>query len=183
VANLLQTEAWSVPALGGERTDSIVCALPLYHIFALTACAMWGTRVGALNILIPNPRDIGGFIKELAKYKFNMLPAVNTLYNALLNHPDFAKLDFSGLKICNGGGMAVQQAVNDRWLKVTGVPSSKATACPRLRRWPPATVPTARRLPAPSACRCRRPILPSSMTTARKCRWASRAKSRSAVRR
>jgi long-chain acyl-CoA synthetase len=74
---------------------TIVCALPLYHIFALTACAMWGTRVGALNILIPNPRDIGGFIKELAKYKFNMLPAVNTLYNALLNHPDFAKLDFS----------------------------------------------------------------------------------------
>jgi long-chain acyl-CoA synthetase len=82
---------------------------------------MWGTRVGALNILIPNPRDIGGFIKELAKYKFNMLPAVNTLYNALLNHPQFAHLDFSALKICNGGGMAVQRAVNDRWLKATGV--------------------------------------------------------------
>jgi long-chain acyl-CoA synthetase len=122
VANLLQSEAWSKPALGesGEQT-TIVCALPLYHIFALTACAMWGTRVGALNILIPNPRDIGGFVKELAKYKFNMFPAVNTLYNALLNHPDFAHLDFSALKICNGGGMAVQQAVNDRWLKVTGV--------------------------------------------------------------
>ncbi|TFW26640.1 long-chain-fatty-acid--CoA ligase [Duganella callida] len=122
VANLLQSEAWSHPALGGsDEQISIVCALPLYHIFALTCCAMWGTRVGALNILIPNPRDIGGFIKELAKYKFNMLPAVNTLYNALLNHPDFAHLDFSGLKICNGGGMAVQQAVNDRWLKATGV--------------------------------------------------------------
>ncbi|NVM80159.1 long-chain acyl-CoA synthetase [Duganella sp. SG902] len=122
VANLLQSEAWSQPALGGSSEQvTIVCALPLYHIFALTACAMWGTRVGALNILIPNPRDIGGFIKELAKYKFNMLPAVNTLYNALLNHPDFAHLDFSALKICNGGGMAVQQAVNDRWLKVTGV--------------------------------------------------------------
>ena len=122
VANLLQSEAWSEPALGhsGEQV-TIVCALPLYHIFALTACAMWGTRVGALNILIPNPRDIGGFVKELAKYKFNMFPAVNTLYNALLNHPDFAHLDFSALKICNGGGMAVQQAVNDRWLKVTGV--------------------------------------------------------------
>jgi long-chain acyl-CoA synthetase len=122
VANLLQSEAWSHPALGGSSEQVvIVCALPLYHIFALTCCAMWGTRVGALNILIPNPRDIGGFIKELAKYKFNMFPAVNTLYNALLNHPEFAKLDFSGLKICNGGGMAVQQAVNDRWLKATGV--------------------------------------------------------------
>ncbi|WP_373989396.1 long-chain-fatty-acid--CoA ligase [Duganella sp. BuS-21] len=122
VANLLQTELWSKPALGASTEQvTIVCALPLYHIFALTACAMWGTRVGALNILIPNPRDIGGFIKELAKYKFNMLPAVNTLYNALLNHAEFAHLDFSALKICNGGGMAVQQAVNDRWLKVTGV--------------------------------------------------------------
>jgi long-chain acyl-CoA synthetase len=122
VANLLQSEAWSEPALGKDAEQTtIVCALPLYHIFALTCCAMWGTRVGALNILIPNPRDIGGFIKELSKYRFNMLPAVNTLYNALLNHPQFGSLDFSGLKICNGGGMAVQQAVNDKWLKVTGV--------------------------------------------------------------
>ncbi len=122
VANLLQTEAWSAPALGAMQEQiTIVCALPLYHIFALTACAMWGTRVGALNILIPNPRDIGGFIKELHKYKFHMLPAVNTLYNALVNHPAFGSLDFSALKICNGGGMAVQQAVNDKWLKVTGV--------------------------------------------------------------
>ncbi|RFP11171.1 MULTISPECIES: long-chain-fatty-acid--CoA ligase [unclassified Duganella] len=122
VANLLQNEAWSKPALGNVSEQiTIVCALPLYHIFALTCCAMWGTRVGALNILIPNPRDIGGFIKELSKYKFNMLPAVNTLYNALLNHPSFGNLDFSALKICNGGGMAVQQAVNDKWLKVTGV--------------------------------------------------------------
>ncbi|NRR33986.1 long-chain fatty acid--CoA ligase [Oxalobacteraceae bacterium] len=125
IANVLQSEAWSAPALGSTTASSeqlsIVCALPLYHIFALTACAMWGIRVGALNILIPNPRDIGGFIKELGKYKFNMLPAVNTLYNAMLNHPDFAHLDFSGLKIANGGGMAVQQAVNDKWLKATGV--------------------------------------------------------------
>ncbi|MES2150885.1 MAG: long-chain fatty acid--CoA ligase [Pseudomonadota bacterium] len=123
IANVLQSEAWSQPALVREpvvEQITIVCALPLYHIFALTACAMWGTRVGALNILIPNPRDIGGFIKELAKYKINMLPAVNTLYNALLNHPDFSKIDFSGLKISNGGGMAVQQAVNDKWMKATG---------------------------------------------------------------
>ncbi|KAB8065458.1 long-chain fatty acid--CoA ligase [Janthinobacterium violaceinigrum] len=123
IANVLQSEAWSGAALDQNSKEQliIVCALPLYHIFALTACAMWGTRVGALNILIPNPRDIPGLIKELGKYKFNLLPAVNTLYNALVNHPDFAKLDFSGLKIANGGGMAVQQAVNDKWLQVTGV--------------------------------------------------------------
>lgn len=123
IANVLQSEAWSGAALDQNSQEQliIVCALPLYHIFALTACAMWGTRVGALNILIPNPRDIPGLIKELGKYKFNLLPAVNTLYNALVNHPDFAKLDFSGLKIANGGGMAVQQAVNDKWLQVTGV--------------------------------------------------------------
>ena len=125
IANVLQTEAWSAPAMGGDPSANqltIVCALPLYHIFALTACAMWGMRVGALNLLIANPRDIGGFIKELSKYKINMLPAVNTLYNALVNHPQFGTLDFSELKICNGGGMAVQQAVNDKWLQATGKP-------------------------------------------------------------
>ena len=123
IANVLQTEAWSKPAMAEPPVvefPTIVCALPLYHIFALTACAMWGMRVGALNILIPNPRDIPGFIKELGKYKINMLPAVNTLYNALVNHPDFASLDLSGLKISNGGGMAVQKPVNDKWKQVTG---------------------------------------------------------------
>jgi long-chain acyl-CoA synthetase len=123
IANVLQSEAWSAPALdeaGGEPL-TIVCALPLYHIFALTACAMWGMRMGALNVLIVNPRDIPGFVKELAKYRFNMLPAVNTLYNALVNNPDFAHLDFSGLRICNGGGMAVQKAVADKWRDITGV--------------------------------------------------------------
>lgn len=124
IANVLQSEAWSMPALNKApvvEQITIVCALPLYHIFALTACAMWGMRVGAMNLLIPNPRDIGGFIKELRKYQVNMLPAVNTLYNALVNHPDFGAVDFSALKICNGGGMAVQQAVNDKWRAITGV--------------------------------------------------------------
>jgi long-chain acyl-CoA synthetase len=123
IANVLQTEAWAEPAMSQPPVvefPTIVCALPLYHIFALTACALWGMRAGAMNILIPNPRDIPGFIKELAKYKINMLPAVNTLYNALVNHPDFASLDFSQLKTANGGGMAVQQAVNDKWKQVTG---------------------------------------------------------------
>ncbi|MGZ8358821.1 MAG: AMP-binding protein, partial [Telluria sp.] len=90
------------------------------HIYSLTVCALMGMRLGGLNVLIPNPRDIPGFVKELAKYKINIFPAVNTLYNALLNNPDFAKLDFSSYKVCNGGGMAVQKAVADKWLKVTG---------------------------------------------------------------
>jgi long-chain acyl-CoA synthetase len=120
---LLQNEAWLQPAMDkAPKVDALtfVCALPLYHIFALTVCCLMGTRLGGRNILIPNPRDIPGLVKELRKYKFNMLPAVNTLYNALLNHPDFARLDFSALKLCNGGGMAVQKAVNDRWRAVTG---------------------------------------------------------------
>lgn len=123
IANLMQNEAWLQPAIDKPpkvEALTFVCALPLYHIFALTVCCLMGTRLGGLNILIPNPRDIPGLVKELAKYKFNMLPAVNTLYNALLNNPDFAKLDFSALKLCNGGGMAVQKAVNDRWRALTG---------------------------------------------------------------
>ncbi len=123
IANLLQNEAWLQPAMDKPpKVDALtfVCALPLYHIFALTVCCLMGTRLGGMNILIPNPRDIPGLVKELSKYQFNMLPAVNTLYNALLNNPDFAKLDFSALKLCNGGGMAVQKAVNDRWRAVTG---------------------------------------------------------------
>ncbi|ASU37645.1 long-chain fatty acid--CoA ligase [Herbaspirillum sp. meg3] len=123
VANVLQAEEWLMPALKqGAKLDQLVfiCALPLYHIFALTVCNMLGTREGALNVLIPNPRDIPGFIKELGKYKVNTFPAVNTLYNALLNHPDFAKLDFSGYRCCVGGGMAVQKSVADKWKKVTG---------------------------------------------------------------
>jgi long-chain acyl-CoA synthetase len=123
IANVLQSEAWSLPSMSQPPVvefPTIVCALPLYHIFALTACALWGMRVGALNILIPNPRDIPGFVKELAKYKINMLPAVNTLYNALVNYPAFRHIDFSGLKVSNGGGMAVQKAVDDKWHAITG---------------------------------------------------------------
>jgi long-chain acyl-CoA synthetase len=125
VGNLLASEAWMQPGMkrkpiSGQLT--IVCALPLYHVFAFIVCSLLGTRVGALNILIPNPRDIPGLIKELAKYKINVFPAVNTLYNALVNNPEFAKLDFSQLVICNGGGMAVQEAVAKKWLAVTGCP-------------------------------------------------------------
>jgi len=125
IANVLQNEAWLQPALKkGKQADrmTIVTALPLYHIFALTVCCLLGMRIGGMCLLIPNPRDIPGFVKELAKYKFHMLPAVNTLYNGLLNNPEFAKLDFSWLKAANGGGMAVQRAVAERFFKLTGCP-------------------------------------------------------------
>jgi len=123
VANVLQNDAWLQPALAMEpKVDQImvVCALPLYHIFALTACYLLAVRAGGCNLLIPNPRDIAGFIKELMKYQVNSFPAVNTLYNGLMHHPDFRKVDFSKLKISNGGGMAVQRPVADQWKKLTG---------------------------------------------------------------
>ncbi|MFT5534479.1 MAG: long-chain acyl-CoA synthetase [Burkholderiaceae bacterium] len=125
IANVLQSEAWAQPALNREpkiEALTIVCALPLYHIFALTSCCLMGTRLGGMNILIPNPRDMPGFVKTLMKFKINMLPAVNTLYNGLLNNAEFAAVDFSMLKVCNGGGMAVQKAVADKWFKLTGCP-------------------------------------------------------------
>jgi long-chain acyl-CoA synthetase len=128
VANVLQLEAWVKPALNDTSRGPVpeqlvyVCALPLYHVFALTVNCLGGIRLGSLNVLIANPRDIPGFVKELAKYKFNVVPGVNTLYNALAENPEFQKLDFSSLRISNGGGMAVQQAVTEKWLKLSVVP-------------------------------------------------------------
>jgi long-chain acyl-CoA synthetase len=128
VANVLQMEAWIVPALQDTSRGPVpsqfvyICALPLYHVFALVVNCLFGMRIGTLNVLITNPRDIGGFVKELAKYKFNVLPGVNTLYNALLESEEFRKLDFSSLRVANGGGMAVQRATSEKWLALTGVP-------------------------------------------------------------
>ncbi len=123
LANVLQDDAWLQPALAAPPyVDQlfIVCALPLYHIFALTACFLLAMRAGGVNLLIPNPRDMPGFIKELMKYQVNSLPAVNTLYNGLLHSPGFDKVDFSKLKISVGGGMAVQRPVAEQWKKLTG---------------------------------------------------------------
>ena len=122
VANMLQVEAWMQPAIDthSETQNNFVCALPLYHIFALTVCNMIGMRTGSCNLLIPNPRDIPGFVKELSTFKFNVFPCLNTLFNALANNPEFAKLDFSSLKISLGGGMATQRPVAERWVALTG---------------------------------------------------------------
>ncbi|MFM0472349.1 long-chain fatty acid--CoA ligase [Paraburkholderia strydomiana] len=125
IANVLQSEIWLNP-VRTDRTDIeqfiTVVALPLYHVFALTVCGLLTIRTGGLGVLIPNPRDIPGMIKALQGYAITTIPAVNTLYNALLNNPDFHKLDFSKLIAANGGGMAVQEAVAKRWFENTHTP-------------------------------------------------------------
>src|ERR1700739_1994421 len=128
LANVLQNHAWLQPVLvQPAHVDQlfIVCALPLYHVFALTACFLLAMRAGGVNLLIPNPRDMAGFIKELMKYQVNSFPAVNTLYNGLLHSPGFDKVDFSKLKASSGGGRATQRAVAEAWLKPTGCPLSE----------------------------------------------------------
>src|SRR6478609_4393371 len=125
VANVLQSEAFNQPVMdkvpAGEQPTG-VCALPLYHIFAFTVGMMLSMRTGGKLILIPNPRDLAGTLKELSKHRFHSFPAVNTLFNGLANHPDFGKVDWSHLKVSVGGGMAVQGAVAKLWLDKTGCP-------------------------------------------------------------
>jgi len=125
VANVLQSEAWYQPALkkvpAGEQVVTI-CALPLYHIFGFNTNMMLSLRIGGCNILIANPRDLPAVLKDLARERFHSLPAVNTLFNALANHPDFDTVDWSHLVISVGGGMAVQQATARLWLEKTGCP-------------------------------------------------------------
>ncbi|MCU0988379.1 MAG: AMP-binding protein [Xanthomonadales bacterium] len=126
VANMLQSKAWMAAAGVGEDIETVIGALPLYHIFALTANCLVYMAIGGINVLITNPRDMEGFIRELKKVPFTFIPGVNTLFNALLNTPGFAELDFSTLKGALGGGMAVQRAVAERWKKVTGTPLIEA---------------------------------------------------------
>jgi long-chain acyl-CoA synthetase len=120
IANMLQAEAWTTADLI-SGTEIFITALPLYHVFALTANAMFALKMGAKNVLITNPRDMPAFIKDLAHEPFTFITGVNTLYNALLNQPDIGKVDFSRLKIALGGGMAVQKSVAERWKALTGV--------------------------------------------------------------
>lgn len=123
LANVAQNAVWVETAFikKPRPTDLVyVCPLPLYHIYALTVNALMGMQQGAHNVLIPNPRDIPGFVKELQKFKVNIFPGLNTLFNALMNNEDFRKLDFKPLMLTFAGGMAAQRAVADRWQKLTG---------------------------------------------------------------
>lgn len=125
IANLLASEAWMQAGLKRKQTSgqlTIVCALPLYHVFAFITCGLLGLRTGARNLLIANPRDLPQMIKTLKSYRIHIFPAVNTLFNGLLNQRTFASLDFSELAISNGGGTAIQETVAARWLEATGCP-------------------------------------------------------------
>lgn len=126
IANMLQAGAWIGTELVKPGEEVIITALPLYHIFSLTANGLVFARLGGLNWLITNPRDMPGFVKELKKSGFTALTGVNTLFNGLLNTPGFADLDFSRLHLTLGGGMAVQRAVAERWKKVTGCTLAEA---------------------------------------------------------
>ena len=119
VANVMQLEAWCAPELAGTDDSTIVGALPLYHIFALSQ-ALFFMKTGGRNLLIANPRDFAGFVRDLEQHGFTFFSGVNTLFNALLHTPGFDRLDFSRLRVSLGGGMAVQKAVAERWKQVTG---------------------------------------------------------------
>ena len=121
LANMQQISAWMKPKLK-EREEIVITALPLYHIFALTVNCLSMLKIGAHNVLITNPRDMPAFCKEMSKHRFTVFLGVNTLFNGLLNNEAFRKLDFSGLKVSVGGGMAVQKAVAEKWESVTGCP-------------------------------------------------------------
>ncbi len=123
LSNVAQLSIWIEDAYTVKpkpENQVFVCALPLYHIFALTVNGLMGMEQGALNVLIPNPRDIPALVKELRGRQFNIFPGLNTLFNALLNNEEFRTLDFSGLALSLGGGMAVQKSVADRWKSLTG---------------------------------------------------------------
>ena len=119
IANMLQASAW-IKSLVDDKHEIIITALPLYHIFSLTANCLTFMKHGWMNYLITNPRDINGFVKEIKNIKFAAITGVNTLFNGLLNHPDFKNVDFSKLILTLGGGMSVQHSVAQRWKEVTG---------------------------------------------------------------
>ncbi len=125
LSNKQQIALWLEAAFAGQSKPEVlnfVCALPLYHIFALTVNSLMGIALGGHNLLIANPRDIPAFIKELQSFKAHVFPGLNTLFNAMMNNPDFKKIDFSSLMLVLGGGMAIQRPVAERWLEMTGRP-------------------------------------------------------------
>ncbi len=126
LANVQQAYAWLKPGLRPDGAELVVTALPLYHIFALTANCLTFLKIGGSNVLVVNPRDIPGLVKELSQHKFSCFTGVNTLFNALLNDPGFARIDFTSLRVTLGGGMAVQKAVAEKWKQVTGRPLIEA---------------------------------------------------------
>ena len=187
VANILQSEAWYQPALKkippGEQIVT-VCALPLYHIFGFNTNMMLSMRMGGCNILIPNPRDIPAVLKELSTQAFHSFPAVNTLFNALANHPDFGTVDWRHLKISVGGGMAVQSATAKAWLDKTGCPIVEGYGLSETEpvgHLQPGRQHGLQRQHRPADAQHRADAC--STTTATRCRWAAPARSRSAVRR
>jgi long-chain acyl-CoA synthetase len=123
IANIEMNYAWMLPQMNKIKNNIIITALPLYHIYSLTVNALSALKSGYLNVLITNPRDMKAFIKDLKKYQFSIITGLNTLYNGLLNQPEFATCDFSDLKITSAGGMALQNAVAERWQKATGCPA------------------------------------------------------------
>ena len=126
IANVIQCRLWLFGFQDDNKGDCIIAALPLYHIFALTACTFVYVTMGAKVVLVTNPRDVPAFVRTLAEHQFTVLPGVNTLFTALLNHEDFAKLDFSSLRYGLGGGMAVQRVTAEEWFRVTGKPMVEA---------------------------------------------------------
>lgn len=125
LSNVMQAQAW-FSGLLSKGKEVIVTALPLYHIFSLTANCFFMMRIGGFNLLVTNPRDLDFFIKDISRFKFTAFTGVNTLFNALLKHPQFKKLDFSSVHLVLGGGMAVQKSVADKWQIKTGVPIAEA---------------------------------------------------------
>ena len=181
VANALQAQAWYQPVLKnvpeGQQIIGI-CALPLYHIFAFTASLILTLRIGGKTVLIPNPRDMKATLRELARHKFHQLPAVNTLFNGMLHHPDFDKVDWpwAAARRCKAPWPSSGFSARAR-------PFARATACLKPRPSPAATPSPCMNTAAPSACPCPIPTCACSMTRAAKCPRAKAAKSPSKARR
>jgi long-chain acyl-CoA synthetase len=125
IANVEANSAWLTPVMSEMKVPVFVAALPLYHVYALTVNALTGLKIGAMNVLITNPRDMKAFIGDLKRYKINVFTGVNTMFNGLLNHPLFGEIDFSQLKTTSAGGMALQKVVAERWLAATGCPATE----------------------------------------------------------